>query len=81
MVIGRFGHRRAVEVDALRVNPGPTRSGAVTTRVGGVILQPGVGGVITLFVLLLVLLFAHVVYGKRGTILKLVFPMFSRLMR
>jgi hypothetical protein len=69
-----------VEVDALRVNPGPTRSGAVT-RVGGVILQPGVGGVVTLFVLLLVLLFAHVVYGKRGTILKLVFPMFSRLMR
>jgi len=81
LVIGRFGHRRAMEVDALRVSPGPTRSGVETTRVGGVILQSGVGGVVTLFVLLLVLLFAHVVYGKRGTILKLVFPMFSRLMR
>ena len=81
MVIGRFGHSRAAEVDALRANPGPTRSGVVTTRVGGVVLQSGVGGVITLFVLLLILLFAHVVYGKRSAILKLVFPVFTRLAR
>jgi len=49
------------------------------TLVGGVILPNGTGLIVTIFVLMLVLLFAHLAYSKRSSILRLVLPALSRI--
>jgi branched-subunit amino acid ABC-type transport system permease component len=51
------------------------------TRVGGVILPNSTGLIVTIFMLMLVLLFAHLAYSKRGSILRFVLPTLSRIIR
>ena len=78
----KLDREKPVEIDALRVKPGPTQSGVrsttMRTPVGGVIVTTGQHSLLLILVVLLPLMLLF--FRKRESFFRLMTSVFSRLL-